>query len=299
MKEALIVWFKAARAPFLVVSLIPAVLGGLIAWYRGNFDGLLFGVVTLGVVMAHSAADFIDDYFDFRKGNLGNKEKQFHDSPLIDGRVTPGQVMLAAVLCLAVAAAAGVYAVLAAGMPVLWLTAAGGFIVFFYTSPPFKLNYRGLGETALFLGFGPLIVLGVYLVLRPVFLWEPVLLGSVLGIFTMNIGLVSNTFDHDDDVRSGKRTLALRLGQANAVRFLAAGSVAAHGLLVAAVAGGLATPWALLALLAAPLAVQTVRKTALFADTANYTAAMTSAIALSSVSGVLMCIGYGLAIALP
>ena len=299
MKEALIVWFKAARAPFLVVSLIPAVLGGLIAWYRGSFDGLLFGVVTLGVVMAHSAADFIDDYFDFRKGNLGNKEKQFHNSPLIDGRVTPGQVLLAAVLCLAVAAAAGVYAVLAAGMPVLWLTAAGGFIVFFYTSPPFKLNYRGLGETALFLGFGPLIVLGVYLVLRPVFLWEPVLLGSVLGIFTMNIGLVSNTFDHDDDVRSGKRTLALRLGQANAVRFLAAGSVAAHGLLVAAVAGGLATPWALLALLAAPLAVQTVRKTALFADTANYTAAMTSAIALSSVCGVLMCMGYGLAIALP
>ena len=298
MKETLIVWFKAARAPFLVVSLIPSVLGGLIAWHRGSFDGLLFGLVTLGVVMAHSAADFIDDYFDFRKGNLGNKEKQFHDSPLIDGKVTPGQVLLAALLCLAVAAATGLYALLAAGMPVVYLMVAGGFIVFFYTSPPFMLNYRGLGETALFLGFGPLIVFGVYFVLRPQLLWEPILLGAVLGIFTMNIGVVSNTFDHDDDVRSGKRTLALRLGQANAVRFLAAGSVAAYAVLVAAVLAGLATPWSLLALLAAPLAVATVRRTSLFADTANYTAAMTSAIALSSVSGILLCAGYGIAIAL-
>jgi 1,4-dihydroxy-2-naphthoate octaprenyltransferase len=160
------------------------------------------------------------------------------------------------------------------------------------------LNYRGLGETALFLGFGPLIVFGVYFVLRPQFLWEPILLGAVLGIFTMNIGLVSNTFDHDDDVRSGKRTLALRLGQANAVRFLAVGSVAAYIVLLTAVVAGLATPWSLLALLAAPLAVATVRRTSLFADTANYTAAMTSAIALSSVSGILLCVGYGIAIAL-
>jgi len=298
MKETLIVWFKAARAPFLVVSLIPAVLGGLIAWYRGSFDALLFAAVTLGVVMAHSAADFIDDYFDFRKGNLGNKEKQFHDSPLIDGRVTPGQVMFAALLCLAVAAAAGVYAFLAVGMPVIYLMVVGAFIVFFYTSPPLMLNYRGLGETALFFGFGPLITGGVCYVLRPELLWEPILLGAVLGIFTMNIGLVSNTFDHDDDAKSGKRTLALRLGQANAVRFLAAGSVAAYAVLVAAVMAGLATPWSLLALLAAPLAVATVRKTSLFSDTANYTAAMTSAIALSSVSGILLCAGYGIAICL-
>jgi len=85
--------------------------------------------------------------------------------------------------------------------------------------------------------------------------------------------------------------------QAKAVRFLAAVSIVAYVVLGAAVLSGLATPWSLLALLAAPLAVETVRKTSLFADTANYTAAMTNAIALSSVSGILMCVGYGIAIA--
>ena len=49
----------------------------------------------------------------------------------------------------------------------LYLMGAGAFIVFFYTSPPFMLNYRGLGETALFLAFGPMIVWGIAFVLRP------------------------------------------------------------------------------------------------------------------------------------
>jgi 1,4-dihydroxy-2-naphthoate octaprenyltransferase len=296
LREAVVVWLKAARAPFLVVSLLPAVLGGLVAASHGAFDAVLFVVATLGVVMAHSAADFIDDYFDFRKGHLGNKEKQFHDSPLIDGKLTAKQVLVAALLCLAVAGAAGLYAFLAVGMPVLYLMAAGAFIVLFYTSPPVMLNYRGLGETSLFFAFGPMLTFGVYYVLLPAFRWEPILLGVPLGIFTMNIGLVSNTFDYDDDVRSGKRTLALRLGQAGAVRLLATLSVAAYAVLAGAVAAGAITPWAMLAFLGLPLAVDTVRKTARYANTAHYTAAMTSAIALSSATGILLAVAYGIAI---
>lgn len=295
-REAVVVWLKAARAPFLVVSLVPAVLGGLVASYHGAFDALLFVVATVGVVMAHSAADFIDDYFDYRKGNLGNKQKQFHDSPLIDGRLGANHVLVAALLCLAIAGAAGLYTFLAVGMPVLYLMAAGAFIVLFYTSPPVMLNYRGLGETSLFFAFGPMLTFGVYYVLLPEFRWEPILLGVPLGIFTMNIGLVSNTFDHDDDVKSGKRTLALRLGQGGAVRLLAIVSVAAYAVLLGAVLAGAVTPWSLLAFLAAPLAVDTVRKTALYADTSHYTAAMTRAIALSSVTGTLLAVAYGVAI---
>jgi len=229
IRETALVWFKAARAPFLVVSIIPSILAGLIARYHGAFNATLFGLVTLGVVMAHSSADFIDDYFDFRKGNLGNKAKQFHDSPLIDGKVTPGQVMAAAILCLAVAGGTGVYALLKVGAPVLWMMGLGGFIVFFYTSPPFKLNYRGLGETALLVAFGPMIVGGVYFVLIPRFALEPLLASIPLGIFTMNVGLVSNTFDHDDDVKSGKRTFPVRFGQPAAVRVLRVRSVEADG----------------------------------------------------------------------
>ncbi|ROL56353.1 prenyltransferase, partial [Bacteroidetes/Chlorobi group bacterium ChocPot_Mid] len=204
------VWFKAARAPFLVVSFIPCLVGGAMAYSTGSFDWMIFITVTIGIVMAHSAGDFIDDYFDFKTGNLGNKEKQFHDSPLIDQKVTAGQVLFAFLLCMAIALACGIYLLFTVGMPVITMTLIGAFIVLFYTSPPLKLNYRGLGETMLFIAFGPLIVFGVYYVLTGNMQWEPIIAGIPLGIFTMNVGLVSNTFDYFDDVESNKKAIPVR-----------------------------------------------------------------------------------------
>jgi 1,4-dihydroxy-2-naphthoate octaprenyltransferase len=292
LKQTLVVWFKAARAPFLVVSVVPALLGGAIAARHGPVDGVVFAVAVLGVVMAHSAADFIDDYFDFKSGNLGNKVKQFHDSPLIDGTVTLRQVAVATLACLAVAGAAAVYLVVRVGMPVLAMTAAGAFIVLFYTSPPLKLNYRGLGETALFLAFGPLIVVGVVYVLTGRLSAEALLAGVPLGIFTMNVGLVSNTFDYHDDVASGKRSLPVRFGQAAAVRIIAVTSVLAYLVTVAAALAGVLPIATLAMVLTLPLAARVVARARLHDDTANYTPAMTAAIALATTAGVVLCLAY-------
>ena len=109
MKAWLSTWFKAARAPFLVVSFLPALLGGIVAASHGPINMGVFIAAVIGIVMAHSAADFIDDYFDYKKGNLGNKVQQFHDSPLIDQRVTLNQVLIATAICLVIAGAAGIY----------------------------------------------------------------------------------------------------------------------------------------------------------------------------------------------
>lgn len=292
IKQTLVVWFKAARAPFLVVSLMPALLGGAIAALHGPIDVTAFVVAVIGVVMAHSAADFIDDYFDFKTGNLGNKVQQFHDSPLIDGTVTLRQVMIATILCLAIAGGAGLYLLVTVGLPVVVITAAGAFIVFFYTSPPLKLNYRGLGETMLFLAFGPLIVFGVAYVLTGAFSAEAFLAGVPLGIFTMNVGLVSNTFDHDDDVASGKRSLPVRFGQAAAVRIITVTNAWAYILTAAGALSGVMPCWTLALLVTIPLSRRVVEKASLYLDTANYTPAMTAAIALATVAGAVLCLAY-------
>lgn len=298
LKEWLIVWFKAARAPFLVVSFIPACVGGIIAYNSGAFDWLTFILVTVGIVSAHSAADFIDDYFDFKNGNLGNKEKQFHDSPLIDGKVTLRQVVVATLLCLAISVAIGVYLLLEIGYPVIIMTIIGAFIVLFYTSPPIRLNYRGLGETGLFVAFGPMIVFGVYYVLTRQFSWEPILASIPLGVFIMNVGIVSNIFDYEDDVQSGKLCMPVRIGQANTVKVLAAASIVAYLAVVAGVAFGLLPWWALISLLASPVAIQIVRGASNYKDLTYYTPSMTKAIALSSVTGILLIAGYAMEILL-
>jgi 1,4-dihydroxy-2-naphthoate octaprenyltransferase len=296
MKDWLVTWFKAARAPFLVVSLMPALLGGIIAAAAGPINMGIFIACVIGVVMAHSAADFIDDYFDFKKGNLGNKEEQFHDSPLISGKVTLNQVLVATLICLAIALAAGLYVFVNVGLPIVWMAVIGAFIVFFYTSPPVMLNYRGLGETAIFLAFGPMIVVGVYVALTGKFSWEPLLISMIPGVFTMGVVLVSNTFDYFDDIKSGKKTFAVRFGQAAEVKLMTVSSVIAYVAVIGGVIAGLVPVWALLVLLTVPMAYDAVKYTFGFANADRYKAAMTKAITLSSVACILLLAAYGIVI---
>lgn len=294
MKEWLVTWFKAARAPFLVVSLLPALLGGAVAAARGPISLVILTAAVIGVVMAHSAADFIDDYFDYKKGNLGNKTEQFHDSPLIDQKVTLNQVLVAIIICLVISLATGLYVFIQVGLPIVWMVLVGTFIVFFYTSPPVMLNYRGLGETAIFLAFGPMIVIGVFVALTGKFDWEPLLISLVPGVFTMGVVLVSNTFDFHDDIKSGKRTFAVRFGQAAAVRLMAVSSVIAYVGIIAGVLLGIIPAWTLIVLVTIPMAYDAVKFTAGFKDETRYKAAMTKAIALSSVACILLLIAYGI-----
>jgi len=292
IKETMVLWFKAARAPFLIISFIPAVLGGIIAYTDGVFDWWTFIIVTVGIVMAHSAADFIDDYFDFKNGNLGNKEQQFHDSPLIDGKIKTGHVLIATLICLVIALAAGVYLLIEVGMPVLYLMLAGTFIVMFYTSPPIRLNYRGLGETMLFFAFGPMIVVGVYLVLTHNFSWASFFASIPLGIFTMNVGLISNIFDYDDDVKSGKKCIPVRYGQKRSVQLLTLTTILAYISVIAGVILVILPLWSLISLITLPLAIMVVLETSKYDDNSKYTPAMGKAIGLSTVMGILLCIAF-------
>jgi len=291
--EALVVtWLKAARAPFLTVSAIPAVLGGVVAWADGHTDWLLFLLAVTGVVMAQSAADFFDDYFDFHDGSVANKDRQFHDSPLFAGRVTAKQVAVAGILCTAIAAGIGVYLFVRVGMPVLVLALLGGFFVFFYTAPPFRLNFRGFGEVALFLGFGPALVLGVYYVLTGEIGWGPVVAGIPLGVFTMNVGHVSNMFDVPSDIEAGKTTLAVLVGQKVGLILLAVFSLVGYVVLILGALLELLPLPTLIALATLPLAVQTVRKTRLYSQPDGYLPAMSWAIAATSLTGILVTVGY-------
>jgi 1,4-dihydroxy-2-naphthoate octaprenyltransferase len=292
MKDWLVTWLKAARAPFLIISFLPAVLGGAIAAVHGPINMGVFIAAVIGIVMAHSAADFIDDYFDFKKGNLGNKVQQFHDSPLIDHKVTLNQVLVATAICLVIAFAAGLYVFINVGLPVIGLVAVGAFIVFFYTSPPIMLNYRGLGETMLFLAFGPMIVVGVYIVLAGQFSWEALIISLVPGVFTMNIGVVSNTFDYLDDIKSGKRTFSVRFGQQAAVRLMMIGSLIAYLAVIIGSVVQILPAWTMLVLLTIPLSTDAVKHASQYENESHYTPAMTRAIALSSVASILLIIAY-------
>jgi 1,4-dihydroxy-2-naphthoate octaprenyltransferase len=149
-----------------------------------------------------------------------------------------------------------------------------------------------LGETVLFLAFGPMIVFGVWYVLTGKVTAEPFLISFVPGIFTMNVGVVSNTFDYHDDVRSGKRTLSVRFGQAAALRIIAITTVVAYLSIVLGALSGILPIWTLLALLTVPLALNMLHHAGKYADESHYTPAMGRIIALSSVATAILITAY-------
>jgi len=138
-------------------------------------------------------------------------------------------------------------------LTLLWIGVAGIFVGVAYTAPPPKLVYRGLGEFAVALGFGPIMLLGAYVVQTGRLAWEPLVVSLVPGILIALILFVNEIPDRRSDAEAGKRTLPVQFGP-DAIRtgYLVA-AVAAFAVIVGGVVGGV-MPWpTLIALAALPL----------------------------------------------
>lgn len=287
------VWFKAARAPFLIVSIVPGTLAGIMALKAGMWNGMHFALALVGAVLAHSAGDFFDDYYDFKSNTLGHKEQQFHDSPIIHGQVTANQVLWAGIGCALIALGIGVYFLFIVGMPIVYIAAATGLIAVFYTAPPIKLNFRGFGETGLFFAFGPLLTLGIWTAVTGKLSLEAALIGIPIGLLTMNIGHISNTFDVPSDIAQNKTTVAVRLGQKGSVVLLALTSLLAYVAIGICVYLGYFPSWSLITLATIPLAISVVVSTNKYSLPGNnYTSAMGQAIALTTFVSIMFIVAY-------
>jgi 1,4-dihydroxy-2-naphthoate octaprenyltransferase len=170
---------------------------------------------------------------------------------LVDGLLTRAETFAVAAVGYVLAAVAGLGIVAAREPKVIWLGLLGTALAFFYHAPPLRLSYRGGGELAVAIAYGPLIAEGTYLVQHghasPPLLWLSVALGLLIAAF-----LWINEFpDCAADAAAGKRTLVVRLGRRRAARAYGVLVAVAYLLLAAAPLIGLpSTVW--LGLLAAP-----------------------------------------------
>ena len=254
-------WVQSLRAPFLIASIIPVLVGGLAAWaIRGAFHPGYFVLCLLGAMSIHLGANMANDAWDFRSGNdLAVR----HLNPFAGG----GRVLLRGVLnlrthlavaltFLAIGSLVGIYLVLQVGLPLLALGVVGVAIAYSYVGPPLRLAHHSLGEIAVGLEFGPVTVMGTYFVLARAFDPAAVLLSVSLGLLVTGVLWINEVPDIPADSSVGKRTLVVRLGVERATRVFGGILAAAYLILILAVLFAGLTPWALLALLAAPLAAK-------------------------------------------
>jgi len=256
-------WVQSLRAPFLVASLIPGFVAALAAREAGyGIDLGLLGLALVGLVFIHLGTNMANDAWDYRSGNdLAVR----HLNPFAGG----GRVLFRGVLNLRTHLAVavtflllgsliGLYLVSVVGLPLLWLGLLGVVVAYFYVAPPLRLAHRGIGEIAVGIAFGPVTVLGVYYVLTRTVDPPAVILSLSLGLLVAGILWINEIPDIPADAAVGKRTLVVRLGVARATTAFGAIVLAAYAILVLGVVLFSLTPWALLALLALPLAIKPI-----------------------------------------
>ncbi len=244
-------WVAGARPRTLSTAIAPVAVGTAAAGVVGQFRPLL-ALIALALALAlQVGVNYANDYSDGVRGTDANRVGPIRLTA--SGLARPSQVRRAAFLSF------GVAAVLGLGLTVLsgqwWLLAAGALAIgaaWGYTGGPRPYGYEGLGEIMVFIFFGPVAALGTMWAQAGAVTWWAAVASAGVGLWAVALLLVNNIRDVATDTATGKRTIAVRLGEKRA-RSLFAQAVLLP--IVLAVVVAFPRPWALLALLTAAPAV--------------------------------------------
>ncbi len=182
-------WLISTRAAVLIMTFLSGAIAGILAFRDGMFNLWYFLLLEFGLILAHATNNLFNDYTDYVKGvDQDNYYRaQYGPQPLVHGFLTKRQLLTYAIVTGLLALAAGVFFVLVRGTPALALLGLGAFFVLFYTFP---LKYIALGEIAVLIVWGPLMIGGGYYVITGAWDWNVVIasLPYALGVTTVIFG---------------------------------------------------------------------------------------------------------------
>jgi 1,4-dihydroxy-2-naphthoate octaprenyltransferase len=245
-------WIAGARLPTLPAAIVPVLVGTAAAGMPYHLDrALLAAVVALALQVG---VNFANDYSDGIRGTDKNRTGPVR--LVASGLATPAAVLRAAIIAFAIAAVAGIVLSLQVDA---WLIAVGFSAIaaaWFYTGGPKPYGYNGLGEVFVFIFFGLVGTLGSTYVQHASFTLVSSLASLAVGSLTTALLVVNNLRDIPGDAATGKRTLAVKIGDV-ATRRLYLALLAAAALATLAVV--VLRPWALVAFIAAAVAIRPVQ----------------------------------------
>lgn len=184
-------WLISTRAAVLVMTAISALLAGLFAWRDNLFFFPRWIVLTLGLVFAHASNNLLNDYVDFTRGvdEKNYFRTLYGPQPLASHLMTRAQHLLYFVVTSALALVCGIYLVWQTEFTsVAWaLLGTGAFFLLFYTWP---LKYVALGEVAVLIVWGPLMIGGGYYVITQRWDWNVIAVSLIyaFGVTTVIFG---------------------------------------------------------------------------------------------------------------
>src|ERR1700742_3817686 len=244
------------RPRTLPAAVVPGLIGSGVAAGDHAFSWWRALLALLVALALQGGVNFANDYSDGVRGTDAAGRRAGPMRLVGSGAASPRDVKYAAFACFSLACCLGL--VLAA-VTSWWIVALGGLCVlaaWFYTGGAHPYGYRGFGELSVFVFFGVAAVAGTAFVQMERLSWLGLAASVPAGLLSCALLMINNLRDISSDASSGKRTMAVRIGDARArgvylvfllVPFALAALIAVY------------RPFALLMLLALPLAIAPVR----------------------------------------
>lgn len=209
-------YFAATRPPFLSATLVACLLGLASARYSGVAANIPLALTTtLLALLAHAAANVLNDYYDALNGtDAANVDRIFPFTGgsrfIQNGVLTRTQTARFGYALLGVAMLGGVWLVAHVGAGLFAIGVAGLSVGWAYSAAPFKLNSRGLGELCVLAGFLGVVV-GADFVQRGGFDPSSFLVGLPYALLVTNLLYINQFPDRRADAMAGKRHWVVRL----------------------------------------------------------------------------------------
>ena len=205
-------WTLAARPRTLPAAIAPVVLGSAMAIADNHFAWLPAVAALMVALLLQIGVNLANDYFDYVKG-IDTEDRLGPPRVTQSGLIPARQVKHAMLLIMGASLLPGIYLLITGGWPVFLIGIACICAVLAYSGGPFPLASHGLGDLFVFIFFGLVAVCGTYYVQALHLTRMVLLMGVIEGLLITAILVVNNLRDIHTDRQTGKRTLAVIIGE--------------------------------------------------------------------------------------
>jgi 1,4-dihydroxy-2-naphthoate octaprenyltransferase len=220
VKEKLVAWFRLTRLPLYTIAFIAYSMGAAAAYATAQrFDASVYALGGFGVILIMLNAVIINEYVDYPTDRLNKKRGAFNagSGVLVEGKLSFSEVKtgIVIIMCLIPICAYVLIQIAkdASASSIVALAAIGIFFGWWYTAPPLKFSYHGLGEFVNSLMHGPGVVLAGFVLQTGI--WTnplPWLLGTPLFLATLAAAILGALPDYRADTAVSRKTIPVVVG---------------------------------------------------------------------------------------
>jgi 1,4-dihydroxy-2-naphthoate octaprenyltransferase len=254
-------YFIATRPWSFTMSLISVSVGTLLAAEKGPVSWAWYLLIAVGITVFHAGANVINDYFDTRYqiDQEDSPTAKYRPQPILSGMLTPRQLLGEAIILFGLTLVIGMAASIFLSWHILWIGFAGFLMSVYYTAGPVKFKYRALGEVAVFVVWGPLMIEGAYAVQRQALSPKAFIISVPFGIIVALVLFANNMRDRAYDSRQSITTVSTLLGDRGSLLLFAGLIALAYLYVLGMIVTGVMSLWGLLIFLSVPSAIGLVK----------------------------------------